>query len=93
MMLEINGNKYKIIKNYKDAFDKQDFLEKFTEYFYNYDYIVGDISYGKLRLKGFNLKDTKGFNSVNDYDKLEKYLKENCSYECKYFIIKKENVW
>lgn len=92
MMIDVNGLKYKLIKNYKDAFDKDDFLNKFTDYFYDYDYVVGDISYGKLRLKGFYLKGSAGFNSVNDYDNLERYLKENCSYDCKYFILEKENV-
>ena len=92
MIIEVYGKKYKLIKDYKEAFDKEEFLGKFTDYFYNYDYIVGDISYGKLRLKGFNLESSSNFNSINDYRKLDMYLKENCSYDCKYFILKKENV-
>ena len=91
-MIDVNGKKYKLVKDYKNAFNEEEFLSKFTDYFYDYDYIVGDISYGKLRLKGFNLKNSSGFNSINDYSRLEKYLKENCSYDCKYFILKKENV-
>lgn len=92
MMIDVDGKKYKLVKDYKDAFNEEEFLSRFTDYFYDYDYIVGDISYGKLRLKGFNLKNSSGFNSINDYSRLEKYLKENCSYDCKYFILKKENV-
>ena len=92
MIIDVDGKKYKLVKDYKNAFNEEEFLSRFTDYFYDYDYIVGDISYGKLRLKGFNLKNSSGFNSINDYDKLEKYLKENCSYDCKYFILKKENV-
>lgn len=92
MMVDVDGKKYKLVKDYKDAFNEEEFLSRFTDYFYDYDYIVGDISYGKLRLKGFNLKNSSGFNSINDYSRLEKYLKENCSYDCKYFILKKENV-
>lgn len=92
MMICANGINYKLVKDYKDAFNEEEFLSRFTDYFYDYDYIVGDISYGKLRLKGFNLKSSSGFNSINDYSRLEKYLKENCSYDCKYFILKKENV-
>ena len=92
MMIDVNGKKYKLVKDYKNAFNEEEFLSRFTDYFYDYDYIVGDISYGKLRLKGFNLKNSSGFNSINDYSRLEKYLKENCSYDCKYFILKKENV-
>ena len=53
MIVEVENQKYEIIKNYKDAFDKEEFVTKYTDYFINYDYIAGDIAYGKLRLKGF----------------------------------------
>lgn len=92
MMIEIDGKRYKLVKNYKDAFNQEEFFNKYTDYFYDYDYIVGDISYGKLRLKGFNLKGSDNFNQVNDYAKLEKYLKENCAYDCRYFILEKKNI-
>ena len=51
--------------------------EKYTSFFEEYDYIVGDIAYSKLRLKGFNKKDNKNFNKINDYQNVEKYIKEN----------------
>ena len=57
MIIEVENNKYKLITNYREAFDKDAFLEKYTSYFENYDYIVGDIAYSKLRLKGFNNKE------------------------------------
>ena len=44
---------YEVIKNYRDAFNEEEFVSKCTDYFYDYDYIVGDMAYGKLRLKGF----------------------------------------
>lgn len=90
MTIEVDNNKYKIIKNYKDAFNKEEFLNKYTDYFKNYDYIVGDIAYSKLRLKGFNKKENKNVNKINDFSNLEKYIKENCAYDCKYFILEKE---
>ena len=49
-MIEVNNIKYDIVKNYRDAFDKEEFIEKCMDYFSDYDYIVGDIAYGKLRL-------------------------------------------
>ena len=51
--MKINNNKYEVIKNYKEAFNEEEFLSKFTDYFYDYDYIVGDIAYNTLSLKGF----------------------------------------
>ena len=49
----VNDIEYILIKNYRDAFNEEEFKLKCTDYFYDYDYIVGDIAYGKLRLKGF----------------------------------------
>ena len=59
MIIEIENNKYKLIKDYRSGFDKDMFLDKYTSYFENYDYIVGDIAYSKLRLKGFNKKGNR----------------------------------
>lgn len=89
MIIEVENNKYKLIKDYRECFDKDLFLEKWTNYFESYDYIVGDMAYSKLRLKGFNKKGNKNFNKINDYNNLDKYLKENCAYGCKYFVLEK----
>ena len=89
MIIEVENNKYKLIKDYREAFDKDLFLEKYTSFFDEYDYLVGDIAYSKLRLKGFTKKDNKINNKINDYSKVEKYLKENCAYDCRYFILEK----
>ncbi len=88
-IIEVDNNKYKIIKDYRDAFDEEMFKEKYTSFFEEYDYIVGDIAYSKLRLKGFNKKDNKNFNKINDYSNVDKYIEENCAYGCKYFILEK----
>ena len=83
--------KYKLIKNYKDGFNKELFLEKYTDYFYDYDYIIGDWSYGKLRLKGFYKNSNKNCKDLNNFDYYENYIKNFCAYECKYFILEKLN--
>lgn len=89
MIIEVEKNKYKLIKDYREGFDKDLFLEKYTSFFDEYDYIVGDIAYSKLRLKGFTKKENKINNKINDYSNLDKYLKENCAFDCKYFILEK----
>ena len=86
----INEKKYNLITNYKEAFDEDDFLSKFTDYFYDYDYVVGDIAYGKLRLKGFYDEKNKKAKIINNYKFLDKYLKNNCAVDCKYFVLQKE---
>ena len=83
------NNKYEIVKNYKDGFDYDAVKEVWTDYFDNYDYVLGDWSYGKLRLKGFNDKKNKNFKAINDIKKVDEYIKNHCAYDCKYFIIKK----
>ena len=35
MEIELNNTKYELIKDYKEAFDKEEFLEKCTDYFYD----------------------------------------------------------
>ena len=52
-MIKLGNNNYEIIKNYKDGLDLETLNLKYTEYFEEYDYILGDWAYGKLRLKGF----------------------------------------
>ena len=90
MKIEIEKNTYELIKDYKNDFDKEEFENKCTDYFYDYDYIVGDIAYGKLRLKGFYDSKNKKANNINNYKNVDKYLKENCAVDCKYFIVKKD---
>lgn len=87
--IEIENNKYELIKNYKDAFDLEEFTNHYTDYFYDYDYVVGDIAYGKLRLKGFYDEKNKKVKNLNNYKNVNKYLEENCAVDCKHFILKK----
>lgn len=90
--MKIFDREYKLVKNYNEAFNEDEFIDKCTDYFKDFDYIVGDIAYGKLRLKGFNKKSNKSFKSINDYNNVDKYISENCAYGCKYFILERENV-
>ena len=57
MILE--NNEYELIENYKDGYDEDALKEKYTDYFENYDYIFGDWSYEKLKLKGICEKINK----------------------------------
>ena len=89
MNILINDIKYEVIENYKDAIDNDLLKEKITDYFNDFDYILGDWAYGKLRLKVFNDKKNKNYKPINDFNKIQDYLKNNCAYGCRYFILKK----
>lgn len=86
----VNNKEYELIINHKEAFDEEEFLSKCTDYFYDYDYIVGDIAYSKLRLKGFYDEKNKKVNKINNYKNLDNYLKNYCAVDCKYFVVKKQ---
>ena len=87
--IEINGKKYEIIEDVKGALDVEALTDKATDYFDEFDYIVGDWAYGKLRLKGFNDKSNKNYNKINAYENVGSYIENYCAYGCKYFIVKK----
>lgn len=87
----LNDIKYEIIKNYREAFNEDSLKDRFTDYFLVYDYVFGDWAYGKLRLKGFYKKDNKRASKINSIEYLEKYIKDNCAYDCKYFLLEKKN--
>lgn len=88
MEVFIDNRKFEVIKDYKNALDINDLEGKITDYFLEYDYILGDYAYGKVRLKGFNEKSNKNYKKINDYQKIDDYIKNNCAYDCKYFILK-----
>ena len=85
----LNDLEFEIVENIDDCFDLELFKSLYTDYFYEYDYILGDYAYNKLRLKGFCDKSNKKFNNINDFKGKDKYLKEQCAYKCKYFVLKK----
>ena len=89
LKFKVEDREYELIVNYKDGFDKEEFENRYTDYFYDYDYIVGDIAYGKLRLKGFYDEKNKKVNKINNYKNVDNYLKNNCANDCKYFVLKK----
>lgn len=87
---EFNDIIYSLEKNYRDAFVFEEVKELCTDYFAEFDYIFGDYSYSKLRLKGFYDSKNKKVKEFNNINKLDDYIKNYCSYDCKYFLLSKE---
>ena len=85
----LDNIEYELIEDNGDCFSDSEIREKYTDYFYEFDYILGDYAYNKLRLKGFCDKNNKRYNKINDYGSKDKYLKELCAYKCKFFVLKK----
>lgn len=80
---------YELLENYKDGFDYEEVKNKYTDYFCEYDYIIGDWAYGKLRLKGFYDEKHKNCTNINNFKNYKNYIKEHCAYECRYFVLRK----
>ena len=89
MEYKLNEISFILDKNEKDGFDYEEVKNKYTDYFSKYDYIFGDWAYGKLRLKGFYEANNKNVKELNNIKLLDKYIEENCAYNCKWFLLKK----
>jgi len=85
----LDGIEYEVVKDYKEAYEETMVQEKYTDYFREFDYIVGDIAYSRLRMKGFYDSNSKKVRSFNNYQNVDSYLKDFCAFDCKYFILKK----
>lgn len=90
MEVTINEKKYEVIKNYREGFNLEDVQNRMTDYFDEFDYVFGDWAYGKLRLKGFYKKDNKKVTKINNIEDLDKYIKNNCAFDCRYFLLEKK---
>jgi uncharacterized protein YutD len=88
MIIDTEFGTYELIKDYRNGFDIVMFNSKYIpETFDKFTYIVGDVSSGILRLKGFS----NNVKSVNSYKKIPDYLNESCNMNTAYFILKRYN--
>ena len=87
--IKINDIEYEVVRNDNKCIDEEELSVKITDYFDNFDYIVGDFSYDKVRLKGFLEPTNQKKTEINDYSKLDKYIEAYCSYGARIFILKK----
>lgn len=86
MVIKTKKGMFQVQKNYRDAFNEGEFVDKYIEECMDkYAYIVGDISSGILRLKGFDT-DSK---SKNHFGFIEDYLEISCAFGCPYYVLKR----
>lgn len=87
--IKFGNQEYILEKEINRCFCYKDIECLMTDYFYDFDYILGDYSYDQLRLKGFCNKKNSRFREFNDISKVDQYIKEYCGYKANYFLLKK----
>jgi len=87
--IEINNNKYLLERDVNECFNLEEVESLMTDYFNDYDYVLGDYSYDKLRLKGFCVEGNSKCSEINNIDNVDDYIKDYCSYKANYFLLKK----
>lgn len=86
MVFQSKKGYYQLLEDFKNAFNKEIFEEYYIEECLDkYPYVVGDLSDGKLRLKGFN-NDPKSPSFIKN---LSKYLENSCVFEAPYYVLKR----
>lgn len=88
-MIELHGQAYQLIENYKDGFQPDEIQKRFVDLLKKYDYIVGDWGYDQLRLKGFYHDDNMKASYDTKISSLDDYLFEYCNFGCPYFVLQK----
>lgn len=84
--IKINKQLYQIAVNKDNALDLELMRLKYDPYLDQYDYLVGDISSGHLRLKGF-FKDIVKTAIDKKQKAIADYLKEYCNPGTPYFVL------
>lgn len=85
----INQDIYELVKDYRESFDMSLFDERYSDILRKYDFIVGDMGYEQLRLKGFFHNHKKRTPVDQRIETLADYLYEYCNFGCAYFVLEK----
>ena len=86
MVINCDKGMYILERNFRDAFNLEEFQRKyFEEFFDKYEYIVGDISSTILRLKGFDLNPK----SKNYFKNIDEYLDKSCAFGCPFYVLRR----
>lgn len=88
----INGHQYRLVANYRDAFNPDKLGERFSTILSKYDYIVGDWGFEQLRLKGFYAATNANAPKNQMVDTIQDYLYEYCNFGCAYFVVQNLDV-
>ncbi|SUL91131.1 Putative cytosolic protein [Staphylococcus carnosus] len=89
MMIKAGDKYFELIEEYRDCFDEEQFVNRYSEILDKYDYVVGDFGYEQLRLKGFYKDSNKKAEISKRFSTIQDYLLEYCNFGCAYFVLRR----
>ncbi|QIH75440.1 DUF1027 domain-containing protein [Macrococcoides canis] len=90
-MIQTGQHYFEVIENYREAFNQEMFDHRYSEILDRYPYIVGDIGFEQLRLRGFFEDNKKGSEVNKRFSTIHDYLLEYCNFGCAYFVLRRLN--
>jgi uncharacterized protein YutD len=88
-LISVQNLSYEVVKDFRNGFNEEAFLGRYSDILTKYDFIVGDWGYGQLRLKGFFSDQNPKATYDTKISTINEYLYEYCNFGCAYFVVKK----
>ncbi|MFL1696348.1 YutD family protein [Weissella kandleri] len=83
----INQRMYRLVANYRDAYQVDQLKARFSTFLEKYDFLVGDIAADQLRIRGFYQDGTNGVPRNLQISALQDYLYEDINFGAPYFVL------
>ncbi|HDE0343583.1 YutD family protein [Staphylococcus aureus] len=87
-MIKVDQHYFELIENYRECFNEEQFIARYSDILDKYDYIVGDYGYDQLRLKGFYKDSNKKAEMSKRFSNIQDYIFEYCNFGCSYFVLR-----
>jgi len=88
-MVTFDDWNFELITDFREGFQEEALLARYSDVLLKYDYILGDWGYGQLRLKGFFDDRNQKATYETKISTLQDYLYEYCNFGCAHFVLKK----
>ncbi len=87
-LIKVDQHYFELIENYRECFNEEQFIARYSDILDKYDYIVGDYGYDQLRLKGFYKDSNKKAEMSKRFSNIQAYIFEYCNFGCPYFVLR-----
>lgn len=88
-LIKVDQHYFELIENYRECFNEEQFIARYSDILDKYDYIVGDYGYDQLRLKGFYKDSNKKAEMSKRFSNIQDYIFEYCNFGCPYFVLRR----